>query len=129
LFSGCVVVGVTVTVASSVLVTLVVGRLGLLDLPIEVRYQSASLRTSVPHQSTVPPSIVECLQVEVDVRSAEASLYFFSLFVHFGSVSGSSALLVGRFSTDIELLIPASASAKAEVLERVCADCCALDVE
>jgi hypothetical protein len=129
LFSGCVVVGVTVTVASSVRVTSVVGRFGLLERPIEVRYQSASLRTSVPHQSTVPPSIVLCRQPEVDVRSAAASLYFFSLFVHFGSVSGSRALLVGRLRTAIELLTPASASENAEVRERAWVDCWALEVE
>src|SRR5262249_54166913 len=103
--------------------------LGLLDRPIEVRYQSASFRTSVPHQSTVPPSIVLWRQVDVDVRSAAASLYFFSLFVHFGSVSGSSALFVGRLRTAIELLTPASASENADVRERVWADCWALEVE
>src|SRR5262245_29511980 len=73
--------------------------------------------------------MVLCRQVDVDVRSAAASLYFFSLVVHFGSVSGSSALFVGRLRTAMELLTPASASEKAEVRERVRADCWALDVE
>jgi hypothetical protein len=124
-----VVVGVTVTVASSVRVTLVLVRFGFRARPIEDTYQSASLRTRVPHQSTVPPSIVLCLQVEVSVRSAAGSLYFFSLLVHFGSVSGSSALFVGRFSTAIRLLMPASASVNALCLEPLCWASCAPEVE
>ena len=123
------VVGVTVTVASSVRVTLVLVRFGLRALPIEVTYQRASLRTRVPHQSTVPPSIVLCLQLEVFVRSAAGSLYFFSLLVHFGSVSGSSALFVGRFSTAMTLLMPPSASANALCLEPLCWASCAPEVE
>ena len=119
----------TVTVASSVRVTLVLDRFGFRERPIEVTNQSASLRTRVPHQSTVPPSIVLCIQVEVFVRSAAASLYFFSLFVHFGSVSGSSALFVGRLRTDITLLIPASASVNALCREPLCWASCAPDVE
>ena len=77
------------TVASSVRVTFVELAFGFVDRPIEVTYQSASLRTSVPHQSTVPPSMVLCRQVDVDVRSAAASLklggvgfYPSSNFVH-----------------------------------------------
>src|SRR5439155_22961522 len=51
------------------------------------------------------------------------------LVVHFGSRSGSRALFVVRFSTDSELLIPASASEKALCLEPVCAASVVFDVE
>src|SRR3954468_20908306 len=122
-FKGCVVVGVTVPVAWGGRVRVVLVRFGFVELPIEVRYQRASLRTSVPHQSTVPPSIVVCFQVDVAVRVAAGSVYFFSFVVHLGRVSGSSALFVGTVRIDIELFIPASASAKADCRVFVCAAC------
>ena len=46
--SGCVTVGVTVTVASSVRVTVPLALFGLCVFPIDVRYQSALARMSVP---------------------------------------------------------------------------------
>ena len=70
-----------------------------------------------------------CSQVEVDVLSALASEYLVPLLVHFGSVSGSSALFVGRFRMDIALLMPASASENALCRELLCWDSCAPDVE
>ena len=54
--------------------------------------------------------------------------YFVSLLVHLFSVSGSRALLVGRFRTAIALLMPASASENAFCRELLCWDSCALEV-
>ena len=50
---------------------------------------------------------------------AVGSEYLVLLLVHFGSVSGSSALFVGKLRIDMLLLIPASASENA--LWRDCA--------
>jgi hypothetical protein len=59
------------------------------------------------------------IQVDTDVRAASDAVYFFSLVVHCGRVSGSRALFVGRLRTYIALLMPASASEKVLCLARL----------
>ena len=68
-------------------------------------------------------------QLEMLVGFEPAVPYFVSLVVHLFSVSGSSALFVGRFSTAIELLMPASASVNAFCRAPLCWDSCAPEVE
>ena len=72
---------------------------------------------------------MSCRQVETLVGVEPAVPYLVSLLVHLCSVSGSSALFVGRFRTAIALLMPASASENAFCREPLCCDSCAPEVE
>ena len=61
----------------------------------------------------MPLPYVPWSHVEVEVWIAVGSVYFVAFVVHFGSVSGSRALFVGRFRIAMELFTPDSARSKA----------------
>ena len=69
------------------------------------------------------------IHVDTEVRTAPLAVYFMSLVVHLGRVSGSRALFVDRLRTAIALLIPASASEKVLCLARLWVAWVALEVE
>ena len=113
LFSGCVIVGVTVTGrARASCVTSAAAR------PARgcAQYRSKStVQTRVACETSVPPQTT-CAVAVGELRAGRRRGAVEQLvLVRFGRMSGSRALFVGRFSTAITLLMPASASENAHL--------------